>query len=68
MHLRSRSMSRPDYSKEFNQAVALLRRGICPDQDVLEHIYEQHWEDHLGFSEKEKAEECLKEYGDEKWL
>lgn len=55
--------SRPLYTEAFLRARKLLRRGECPSQQDLEHIYEQGWETHLGYSERELAEQCMRDYG-----
>ncbi|MBW4692238.1 MAG: hypothetical protein KME27_10775 [Lyngbya sp. HA4199-MV5] len=62
-------MLQPGYTPEFRAARRNLRRGLCPNLELLEHIYQQNWEDHLGESEKVVARECLREYGvADQWL
>ena len=45
-------MTRPGYTKAFLRARKALRRGKCPSEQDIEHIYEQGWETHLGETEK----------------
>jgi hypothetical protein len=58
-------MTRPEYTEAFLRARKALRRGKCPSEQDIEHIYQQGWETHLGETEKELLEQCRKEYDDD---
>ncbi|MFM5958049.1 MAG: hypothetical protein ACKOQ2_12950 [Dolichospermum sp.] len=58
-------MTRPEYTEAFLRARKALRRGKCPSEQDIEHIYQQGWETHLGETEKELLEQCRKEYYDD---
>ncbi|MFL0605728.1 hypothetical protein [Cylindrospermopsis raciborskii] len=53
-------MTRPEYTEAFRRARKALRRGKCPSEEDIEHIYQQGWE-----TEKELLEQCRKEYYDD---
>lgn len=55
-------MGGPAYTEEFLRARRRLRRGQCPTERDLKHVYDQGWDSHLGASEKELAEKCKQEY------
>jgi hypothetical protein len=57
-------MSRVLFPEQFRRARFLLRKGLCPGEDDLRFLFllEPVWLDHLGYSEKEKAQECWGEY------